>query len=142
MDQPSASSADLQAVKRTWALLHGIYGNRMLDNWRTGKLVDGEDHGIAHAQRVWLHSLRRYRVATLGEAVTRCKAAYPHHPPTLGEFEALCVAIEPRPAAPDPTPLSNRLGMDMSPEAQAQRQQDVADLLKAIKAKLTGGATA
>jgi hypothetical protein len=83
-------------VRRLFMLLHGMYGNAVLDKYRTGQTEDnGEDVGMATARAVWLNGLREFDTSIVMKALGRCAEKHKTFPPTLPEFRDLCKAFQP-----------------------------------------------
>lgn len=122
-------SIEMPQIKRLFMLLHGMYGNQLLDKFRTGKLNDkNEDMGVLSAQAVWLNDLQNYDFEVIRQAVEKCKERHQTFPPTLPEFLALCKASAPRQIARPSVP---QLGM--SDELKAERRQKNRDMLAELK---------
>lgn len=135
MESPS-ESLELSDIKRLWMVLHGMYGNPLLDKWRTGKVNgNGEDLGILSAQSVWLATLQRHSREVLKRAAALCRERHKTWPPTLPEFDDLCRSIRPteyvRAAPPD-----RRIGM--SAEYAKKLREDFSREFAALKAKRAG----
>jgi hypothetical protein len=127
-------STEMPEIKRLFMLFHGMYGNQLLDKFRTGKLNDkGEDMGLISAQAVWLNDLRKYDFEVIRQAVEKCKERHPTFAPTLPEFLLLCKASAPRQIAKPNVP---QLGM--SDEMRAKIRQQNRETLAQLKiGKLT-----
>lgn len=126
-------SIELPEIKRLFMLLHGMYGNQLLDKFRTGKTNDrGEDMGLVSAQAVWLNDLQHFEFEVLVQAVARCKERHLTFPPTLPEFLALCKAVAPR----RETKPAAQLGM--SDELKAQIRQRNRETLAQLKLSRLG----
>jgi hypothetical protein len=122
-------SIEMPEIKRLFMLLHGMYGNQLLDKYRTGKLNDkGEDMGILSAQAVWLNDLKNFNFEVIRLAVEKCKDRHQTYVPTLPEFLALCKASVPRridrPAAPQ---------LAMSDELKAEIRQKNREMIAGLK---------
>ena len=127
-------STEAPEIKRLFMLLHGMYGNQLLDKFRTGKLNDrGEDLGILSAQAVWLNDLKAFNFEVIRQAVDRCKERHPTYVPTLPEFLALCRASMPRHLARPDAPL-----LEMSEEAKAAVRQKNRESIAMLKLGING----
>ncbi|WP_224031179.1 hypothetical protein [Paraburkholderia caribensis] len=70
--------------------LHGMFGNKLLDGWRSGHVIDGKDTGIENMKAIWADRIRAngLRISDVRrglEGAERLK-----WPPTWGEFIELC----------------------------------------------------
>jgi hypothetical protein len=126
-------SIELPEIKRLWMMFHGMYGNVLLDKYRTGKLNDkNEDMGILSAQAVWLHDLKAFDFETIQAARDKCRERYKSWPPTSPEFVDLCRAVRPRRAqAPVPE-------LAMSDELKAEIKQRNRQMISELKASRLG----
>jgi hypothetical protein len=107
-------------VAKIFQALHGNYGSRFLNQWKTGQtLDDGTDAGVKNAMAFWAEKLGGF--ADQPERIRRVLDALPPEPPSLPQFVELCRAARPdeKPALDHkPTPeerehqreLSRRLG--------------------------------
>jgi hypothetical protein len=126
-------SIELPEIKRLWMIFHGMYGNILLDKYRTGKLNDKkEDMGILSAQAVWLNDLKDFDFETIIAAREKCKERYKSWPPTSPEFVDLCRAVKPR-RAPVPVPQ-----IEMSAELKAEIKQRNRQMIAELKASRLG----
>ncbi len=83
-------------VRKLFMMLHGMYGNKVLDMFRVGQTDDnGEDIGMVSARTVWLNGLREYGFPIVLKAVGRCAERHKAWPPTLPEFRDLCKLFQP-----------------------------------------------
>lgn len=127
-------STEMPEIKRLFMLFHGMYGNQLLDKFRTGKLNDkGEDLGLVSAQAVWLNDLKRFDFDTIRAAVEKCKERHPTFAPTLPEFLALCKASAPRKIASAPVAQ-----IGMSDEMKARVRQQNREMLANLKLGIGG----
>lgn len=96
-----SDAIDEVQIKRLFMLLHGMYGNQVLDKYRIGQVDEkGEDVGMAMARSVWLNGLREFNTAIVMKALGRCADKHKTFPPTLPEFRDLCKGLQPTPWAP------------------------------------------
>jgi hypothetical protein len=87
---------DEPQIKRLFMLLHGMYGNVVLDKYRIGQVDDnGEDVGMAAARSVWLNGLREFSAPIVMKALAKCTEKHKTFPPTLPEFRDLCKSCQP-----------------------------------------------
>ena len=95
---PAAEPLVSPAVRKLFILLHGSYGSLFISKFSTGeKDAKGHDKGIRAAMKVWESKLQRFPNDVLETAADRLTAEHPEFPPNLPQFEALCVAVMPRP---------------------------------------------
>lgn len=88
---------DEAQVRRLFMLLHGMYGNTVLDKYRIGQVGDnGEDVGMAAARSVWLNGLREFNAPILKQAIAKCADKHKTFAPTLPEFRDICKSLTPR----------------------------------------------
>lgn len=127
-------STEMPEIKRLFMLLHGMYGNQLLDKFRTGKLNErGEDMGLLSAQSVWRNDLENFDFEVIKQAVEKCKERHPTYVPTLPEFLLLCKASMPnRPFKADVPQLA------MSDETKAKIRQRNRETLANLKIGATG----
>lgn len=114
-------------VKRLFMALHGMYGNVVIDKFKTGELdAEGLDRGIASMQSMWLNGLSQFDAETVKLAIARCADRHQTFPPTLPEFRALCLSLQPR-RQPTEAP---RIGMsdEMRSKAAENTRRILADL--------------
>lgn len=91
-----SDSIDEVQVKRLFMLLHGMYGNIVLDRYRVGQTDDnGDDIGMVTARSVWLNGLREFTSEIVLKALARCSDKHKTFPPTLPEFRDLCKSLQP-----------------------------------------------
>jgi hypothetical protein len=83
-------------IKRLFMLLHGMYGNSVLDKYRIGQVEDGEDVGMKSARQVWLNGLREFPQPVVLKALAKCSEKHKTFPPTLPEFRDICKSLMPR----------------------------------------------
>lgn len=120
-------------IKRLFMALHGMYGNVVIDKYKTGEVdANGLDRGIASTQAMWLNGLGQFDAETVKAAIPRCADRHKTFPPTLPEFRDLCLAARPRYVATN-TP---RIGIsdEMRSKAAEASRKAIAD----IKAKRAG----
>ncbi|AJK46200.1 hypothetical protein [Burkholderia plantarii] len=92
-----SDAIDEAQVRRLFMLLHGMYGNSVLDKYRTGQADEsGEDVGMATARSVWLNGLREFTPEVLMRALAKCADKHKTFPPTLPEYRDLCKSVAPR----------------------------------------------
>lgn len=127
-------STEMPEIKRLFMLFHGMYGNQLLDKFRTGKLNErGEDMGLVSAQAVWLNDLKNFDFEVIRLAVEKCKDRHPTFAPTLPEFLMLCRASRPhKPVQPDAPRLA------MSDEMKAKLKVRNQEMLATLKLGITG----
>lgn len=90
-------STEMPQIKRLFMLFHGMYGNQLLDKFRTNQLNDaGEDMGILSAQAVWLNGLKEFDFNIVRAAVGKCDQKHKTFPPSLPEFRDICKGLVPR----------------------------------------------
>ena len=83
-------------IKQLFKLLHGMYGNQLLDKYRTGQLDNaGVDLGVVSAQAIWLQGLREFDFQVIRAAVAQCDSKHKIFTPTLPEFRDLCKTCVP-----------------------------------------------
>lgn len=70
--------------------LHGLFGNKLLDGWRSGHIVDGKDTGIENMKAVWGDKIRSnaLKLSDVKRAIAGAERL--KWPPTWGEFLDLC----------------------------------------------------
>ncbi|WP_143062186.1 hypothetical protein [Paraburkholderia diazotrophica] len=84
-------------IRRLFMLLHGMYGNSVLDKYRIGQVDDdGEDVGMKSARSVWLNGLREFPQPIVMKALAKCTEKHKTFPPTLPEFRDICKSLMPR----------------------------------------------
>lgn len=83
-------------IKRLFMLLHGMYGNSVLDKYRIGQVENGEDVGMSSARQVWLNGLREFPQPIVMKALAKCTEKHKTFPPTLPEFRDICKSLMPR----------------------------------------------
>ena len=85
-------------IRRLFMLLHGMYGNSVLDKFRIGQVDEetGEDVGMMSARSVWLNGLREYPQPIVMKALAKCSEKHKTFPPSLPEFRDICKSITPR----------------------------------------------
>lgn len=83
-------STDHDGIDWLFGELHGRYGNRFLDAYRSGITVDGVDTGIANMKRTWSERIRANRLTTgqVRRGLAECERL--KFPPTWGEFLEFC----------------------------------------------------
>lgn len=129
MDSQSESSEiGMPEIRRLWMVLHGMYGNPLIDKWRTGKLVDGQDQGITSAQAVWLATLKPYDWPTIARAAEACGERHPQWPPTAPEFEALCKAFRPRKVLPHANAKQIGVSEEYRTELRERSRRELAEM--------------
>ena len=92
-----SDAIDETQIKRLFMLLHGMYGNIVLDKYRIGQVDDktGEDVGMATARSVWLNGLREFDAGVVLKAIAKCSEKHKSYPPTLPEFRDICKTLQP-----------------------------------------------
>jgi hypothetical protein len=83
-------------IKQLFMLLHGMYGNQVLDKYRIGTVENGEDVGMVSARKVWLNGLRDFPPAILMKALAKCAEKHKTYAPTMPEFRDICKSLMPR----------------------------------------------
>jgi hypothetical protein len=83
-------------IRRLFMLLHGMYGNSVLDKYRIGQVENGEDVGMSSARQVWLNGLREFPQPIVLKALAKCSEKHKTFPPTLPEFRDICKSLMPR----------------------------------------------
>lgn len=70
--------------------LHGLFGNKLLDGWRSGHMEGGKDTGIENMKAVWAEKIRAngMKLADVKRGLSGCERL--KWPPTWGEFLDLC----------------------------------------------------
>lgn len=122
-------STEMPQIKRLFMLFHGMYGNQILDKFRTGQNNEkGEDLGLISAQAVWLNGLRDFDFETIRRAVAMCEQKHKTFAPTLPEFRDLCKTCAPRNIAPPAWPQ-----IGMSEEAKAAIREKNRQTLAQLK---------
>ncbi len=86
-----------ERIRVLFVILHGRYGNQLLDKYRF--LQNGVDKGMEIAQRTWAMDLAAFDDDTILKAIAAAKAEHPVWPPTSGEFATLCKRLR-RPSRP------------------------------------------
>lgn len=93
----AAECAESVVIRRLFMVLHGAYGAAFVSMFSTGdRDANGKDKGIRSAMQVWQSKLAGYEADVIELAASRVMDAYPKHPPTLPQFEALARAAVPR----------------------------------------------
>ncbi|SDR18675.1 hypothetical protein SAMN05443245_3409 [Paraburkholderia fungorum] len=87
---------DENQIRKLFMLLHGMYGNSVLDKYRIGQVENGEDVGMMSARQVWLNGLREFPQALVLRALAKCSEKHKTFPPTLPEFRDICKSLMPR----------------------------------------------
>lgn len=110
--------ADPKIARAVWTALHGMYGNRLLDTYRTGRLeADGKtDKGVAEALRLWGSTLAGVDPAHIPPALAACSLRHKEWPPTLPQFLELVRAAEQ--AARPPVAALPRPAIDEATKAE------------------------
>lgn len=122
-------STEMPQIKRLFMLLHGMYGNQLLDKFRIGQTNEaGEDLGVLSAQAVWLNGLREFDFEVIRQAVAKCDQKHKTFSPSLPEFRDLCKGLVPKRW---PTPEAPRL--EMSEEAKSAIKQRNRDMVAQLK---------
>lgn len=75
-------------VEKIFREMHGHYGTRFLDMWRTGQVANGADVGLENAKAVWAEKLAGFVGSP--ERIGKALQCLPAHPPTLPEFVSMC----------------------------------------------------
>lgn len=70
--------------------LHGMFGNKLLDSWRSGHLEGGKDTGIENMKSVWADKIRANGLKFADVRRGLVGAERLKWPPTWGEFLDLC----------------------------------------------------
>jgi hypothetical protein len=85
------SSALPDPMEWLFGQLHGMFGNRLLDGFRSGHVVDGRDSGIENMKRVWADKIRSNRLKFSDVRRGLAGAERLKWPPSWGEFLELCM---------------------------------------------------
>jgi hypothetical protein len=96
MQVSTTSSTSTDGIDWLFGELHGMYGNRFLDAYRSGHVANGVDTGIENAKRTWAERIRANGMTRgqLRRGLAACERL--RFPPTWGEFLTLCVPeVEP-----------------------------------------------
>lgn len=128
---------DEPQIKRLFMLLHGMYGNVVLDKYRIGQVDDktGEDIGMAAARSVWLNGLREFGAPIVMKALAKCTDKHKTFPPTLPEFRDLCKSCQPaRWSAPTEAPQ-----LEMSEALRAERVERARQAIAETRLRREGG---
>ncbi|MDR5776263.1 MULTISPECIES: hypothetical protein [unclassified Caballeronia] len=91
-----SDAIDEVQIRRLFMLLHGMYGNAVLDKYRIGQVENGEDVGMSSARQVWLNGLREFPQPIVLKALAKCSEKHKTFPPTLPEFRDICKSLMPR----------------------------------------------
>jgi hypothetical protein len=130
-----APQLDMTAVKRLFSAFHAMYGDRSTTRFAIGELNDdGEDMGVASAQRIWLQALRGFPVAVILQACAKCMDKHPTFAPTLPEFAILCKAQ--MPTVWQQSEHLNRMRLPFTPAKREAEFGKIRDMLKNIKSNL------
>ncbi|NOV28035.1 hypothetical protein E5S69_31610 [Cupriavidus necator] len=122
-------------VKRLFMLLHGMYGNKVLDAYRIGQVdANGEDMGVATARSVWLNGLREFDRGVVMAALAKVTERNKTWPPTLPEFREACKAAAPRKW----NPPQNVPQIEMSATLRSEYVQRSRDAIAKSRAKRAG----
>ncbi|MDR5825854.1 hypothetical protein [Caballeronia sp. LZ043] len=70
--------------------LHGMFGNKLLDGFRSGHVVDGKDTGIENMKATWTEKIRANGMKLVDVKRGLAGAERLKWPPTWGEFIELC----------------------------------------------------
>jgi len=131
-----SKAIDEVQVKQIFMLLHGMYGNSVLDKYRIGQVDDnGEDVGMATARSVWLNGLREFDSSMVMKAIGKCAERHKTFPPTLPEFRDLCKLFQPtkwiqQPQAPR---------LEMSEALRSEQAERTRRSIAEIRLKREGG---
>lgn len=98
MDRADESSTLPQSLPRSlvakiFQAMHGNYGSRFLNQWKTGQIVErgdhaGKDAGLINAMAFWGKKLAGF--ADKPECILRVLNSLPSDPPSLPQFVELC----------------------------------------------------
>jgi hypothetical protein len=96
MDVTLSSSTSDTNIDWLFGELHGRFGNRFLDAFRSGYTVGGVDTGIENMKRTWAERIRANGLTSgqVRRGLAACERL--RFPPTWGEFLEAC---QPRPDA-------------------------------------------
>ncbi len=125
----------IEHVRTLFAKLHAMYGNVVLDRYRTGQTDrGGADLGVVAAQRQWHQRLQEFAPSVLVRALGQCEIRHKTYPPTLPEFVDICKAlarnhIEPRADVP---------ALPISPELRSVYARRVREQLARLRAERAG----
>lgn len=131
-----SDAIDEVQIKRLFMMLHGMYGNSVLDKYRIGQIDgNGEDIGMATARSVWLTGLREFDPAILLKAVGKCAEKHKTFPPTLPEFRDLCKMFQPTKWIPQ----ANVPRLEMSAALRSEQAERTRRSIAEIRLKREGG---
>ncbi|NML34915.1 hypothetical protein [Paraburkholderia antibiotica] len=132
-----SKAIDEVQVKQIFMLLHGMYGNSVLDKYRIGQVDEktGEDVGMATARSVWLNGLREFDSGMVMKAIGKCAEKHKTFPPTLPEFRDLCKLFQPtkwiqQPSAPR---------LEMSEALRSEQAERTRQSIAQIRLRREGG---
>lgn len=127
---------DEAQIRKLFMLLHGMYGNAVLDRYRIGQTGDnGEDVGMAAARTVWQQGLREFTPALLLKALGKCADKHRTFPPTLPEFLDICKSLSPRQwSAPHDVPR-----LEMSEALRSEQVERTRRAIAAARLRREGG---
>lgn len=138
IDVASGDTPEEQVIKRLFMLMHGRYGKAWLEKWVTGDLDErGRDRGVLSAMRVWRIELSAFGGEVLRAAADAWKSSpQGKWPPSLPEFEALCIDAKRRSDAASAfraaaKPPAHKDFIEASPEAIAAHRAAVRELATA-----------
>ncbi|MBC8748530.1 MULTISPECIES: hypothetical protein [Paraburkholderia] len=70
--------------------LHGMFGNKLLDGFRSGHVIDGKDTGVENMKAIWAEKIRANGLKFVDVKRGLAGAERLKWPPTWGEFLDLC----------------------------------------------------
>src|ERR1700684_3554803 len=70
--------------------LHGLFGNKLVDAFRSGHVIDGRDTGIENMKQVWAEKIRENGLRMADVRAGLKAAERLKWPPTWGEFLDIC----------------------------------------------------
>ncbi|MBN3758174.1 hypothetical protein G3N95_35025 [Paraburkholderia sp. Tr-20389] len=84
------SNASVDPINWLFGQLHGMFGNKFLDGWRSGHVIDGKDTGIENMKAIWADRIRAngLRLSDVRKGIEGAERL--RWPPTWGEFIELC----------------------------------------------------
>lgn len=85
-----SATSSISPIDRLFGELHGMFGNKLLDQFRSGHVVDGLDTGIENMKATWAEKIRSngLMLSDVKRGLAGCERL--KWPPTWGEFLDLC----------------------------------------------------
>ncbi|MEZ2349565.1 hypothetical protein [Caballeronia sp. RCC_10] len=84
------SSALANPMDWLFGQLHGMFGNKLLDGFRSGHVIDGKDTGVENMKAIWAEKIRANGLKFADVKRGLAGAERLKWPPTWGEFLDLC----------------------------------------------------